>query len=633
MAAWSGLVVGFVELGLFAARVQWEQHGLARKTPHYLWMIPAADLAIFGLAGWVWSWTLGRGTGRLRSLGPWLLGLGAVAAPLLAIPGLPLNACLLLATGVACWLVPLIDARPFAFRSVVRLSARPLVLVVLAMAGVRFTQERRVGGATSMAEGTATAGAPDIVLLVLDTVRADALDPGGPMPRLGALARRGVSFQKAIAAAPWTLPSHAAMFTGRRPSELALGTDRALDDRFPTLAETLARRGYDTGGFVANTLFCSPEYGLARGFAHYEAYPVTPLEALRCSSLGWLICRRIVPVVDRLCELAGRPASHPLEVTFTRKDASTVGREALDWIAQPRSRPYFAFLNFLDAHDPYLPPSGFGPPLSLAQRRVLRDWGEELATRRSPEELRLALEAYHACLTALDDRLGQFLDGLARLGRLDRTVIVVTADHGEHFGEHSRGGQPVVGHRQTVYQPEVHVPLTILAPGRIAPGTVVEAPVSLLDLPATLLDLAGLGAEGSLPGRSLVSGVVGGRAPVAEYSASTELSPALRYQGGAPGLVAVLLDEGKAYHRHGDGTERLYDLTTDPGETLDLAGDRTQHAVLERLRAKLGREARPVDNGTADQGSAGAGAGAGGSSRKRDDSKTERVPSGATRTR
>ena len=137
-------------------------------------------------------------------------------------------------------------------------------------------------------------GVPNVLLIVLDDVRAASLSLYGydrpTTPNLERLARRGVVFSEARSTAPWTLPSHASMMTGRWPHELSVGPDLPLDGTFPTLAETLGREGYATAGFVGNTVYCNALYGMGRGFARYEdAYEnqtVSLFETVRSSGLG-----------------------------------------------------------------------------------------------------------------------------------------------------------------------------------------------------------------------------------------------------------------------------------------------------------------------------------------------------------
>ena len=151
-------------------------------------------------------------------------------------------------------------------------------------------------------------------------------------PNLARLAEQGVRFDCARATAPWTLPSHASLFTGRWPHELSLERNGRLDATFPTLAEFLAGRGYFTAGFVANLFFCGHESGLSRGFATYRDYPVTAGKVLRSSSLGWLLSRTASRIRAELHGflVTGSDASNSLD--FTRKDAAAINREFLDWL-------------------------------------------------------------------------------------------------------------------------------------------------------------------------------------------------------------------------------------------------------------------------------------------------------------
>ncbi|AGA25964.1 sulfatase [Singulisphaera acidiphila] len=604
---WAGLVVGFVELALFLARVQLSQHGLFRKSPHVLWMIPVADLAIFGVIG-LFLTILVRPIPKVGArLSAWLLCTVALTTPLLAVPGLWAICSLLLAAGLACWIAPAIHNRGRGFRRLVRVSLPPLGLALLALVGITIGRDRIVsrGGLT---HGTASPGAPNVLLIVMDTVRADATNLNGSArdttPNLASLAAQGARFERAIATSPWTLASHASMFTGRWPWELSVGPDRALDAHHPTLAEHLGRQGYATAGFAANTVFCTTEYGLSRGFGHYEDFVISPLETLRSSALGWLICRRLVAPLDHLWTAAGREASHPLELSYHRKDAGEINRAALTWIAKQSDRPFFAFLNYLDAHDPYLVPGPAERPFSrrratLSERRALRDWIGETPRKRTPAELRLARDSYDDCLAYLDSQIGRLIAELDRLDRLKDTVIVVTSDHGEHFGEHDRDGYPIVGHRQSVYQPEIHVPLIVVAPKQVPARTVVSEAVSLRDLPATIVALVGDQSRSPFPGRSLLppSSAEDKPAPnravesaaLAEFSPDQEQPVSLRYQPGATSLMRAVVTDDKVYHRHGNGQEEYYNLREDPSESINLAPSQLARGPLNQFRATLNR--------------------------------------------
>ncbi|MHC5540569.1 sulfatase, partial [Singulisphaera rosea] len=382
-----------------------------------------------------------------------------------------------------------------------------------------------------------------------------------------------------------------------------------LDAKFPTLAEALGRRGYRTGGFVSNTVFCTTEYGLSRGFSHYEDYVITPLEILRTSALGGLVCHRLGTLLDRIYPAVGLAPRHPLEVEQYRKTASKVNRDALRWIASERGRPFFAFLNYMDAHDPYLlPPDArrhFGvQPKTLADYQTLRGWIAEERWVPNASQVTLARDAYDDCVAYLDDQLGHLFQELEALGALENTVVIVTADHGEHFGEHQLEGKPVFGHRATLYQPEIHVPLLVISPGKVPAGRVVPGPVSMRDLPATVLDLLGPDPRtaADFPGTSLArtwrpgNGESNGTAdPVeSEFAFNTKLPPLLRYAVPSEGLRRALISEGTVYHRIGQTLEELFDLEKDPGEARNLAKAPEFQQRLGESRQELNRLIPPA---------------------------------------
>ena len=211
------------------------------------------------------------------------------------------------------------------------------------------------------------AGSPNVLLIVLDTVRADHLSLEGyrrpTSPNLERLAKIGIRFDRARATAPWTLPSHAGFFTGRWPHELGVQWLTPLRTDAPFLAEYLASRGYATAGFIANTGYCSYDSGLARGFTHYEDYVLERLNFLRTSVL-------IAGLLGHIYEYGFANDSGPLRwvaefverwfYASHRKDAASINRALLDWLGGRRgqTRPFFVFLNYVDAHSPYTVPQG-----------------------------------------------------------------------------------------------------------------------------------------------------------------------------------------------------------------------------------------------------------------------------------
>ena len=339
--------------------------------------------------------------------------------------------------------------------------------------------------------------AMNVLLVVMDTVRADRLSLYGlraqDHKKPGTLGGKSIQFNQARSTAPWTLPSHASMFTGLWPHQTGVGEDLPLDGTPPTLAEFLTARGYLTAGFVGNTYFCNSWYGLGRGFTHYEDFydedlVISVAETLRSSSLGRCLLRLM---------------NLPIGSERHRKDAAQINSDFLDWLSeQEKGQPFFAFLNYFDAHSPYLLPAGckhqFRRAETAAELNVLLNW-ENCPKQNIPENYRTVVsDAYDDCLTYLDSQIGKLIDELERRGVLDNTLVIITSDHGEELGEHR-----LYGHGQSLYSQELHVPLMILLPGNRAAGRIVAAPVSLRDLPATIVDLLEVSSDSPFPGKSL----------------------------------------------------------------------------------------------------------------------------------
>lgn len=427
---------------------------------------------------------------------------------------------------------------------------------------------------------------PNVLLLVLDTVRAWNLGWYGygrpTTPLLDRRVEQGVVFDRALAPAPWTLPSHASIFTGRYPADLSAGWVTPLDGAAPTLAEVLAQAGYATGGFVANYRYAGASTGLSRGFSHYDDYPATLFEGLRMLGLSRKVLRN--------GSLAEWLAQHRL---FESKYAEQVNREFLDWVDARTGRPFFGFINYIDAHAPYLPPAPYDTMFNPAAdgERLSEQYvaGVERAFGRGPIPgglLTEYLDGYDGSLRYQDAQIDSLLNMLARRGRLANTIVVLTSDHGEHFGEHG-----LVQHGNSLYLPLLHVPLVVLAPGRVPDGFRVEAPTSLTNLAATILDLAGV-SNRSIPGRSLAklwgpdSAVV-----VADtLLAAVDWHRALGRFPPSPlleGSLRSLLVDSLHYIRRSDGIEELYNLGRDFLERQNLVGIPQYRPALLDARRRL----------------------------------------------
>ena len=590
-AAWLGLVIGLLEVGILLVEKYQNRVatiGALRLNRHYPWMIPLAHLAVFGAVGLGLELIRRARPSLANRLAPLALGTLSVLALLLSIRVLNTIACVLLACGVAWRLVPRLWRLRPGFSRVVRASLIPLGLGLIALVIGRHAQ---FAWAKHRAEAKPAAmGSPNVLLLVMDTVRAKSLSlygyPRETSPRLDRLARSGVTFAQARSTAPWTLPSHAGMFTGRWPSELFQYHEQKLDPSVPTLAGYLGRNGYATAGFVANTFYCNAGFGLNSGFDHYEDFyevsHVSPSEILRNAEVG----RRLMALLD------DEPAEHP----DGRKDADRINGDFLAWLSKRDGRPFFAFLNYLDAHAPYVQPPSAGRHFGLrattpADVETLAKWQNREFIPDDPRAVELARDAYDDGIAYLDAALGRLFDELDRRGLAENTLIIVTADHGEEIGEHR-----LVGHGRSLYRDELHVPLLVIKPGRIPSGQLVAEPVSLRDLPATVVDLLGLPEPSPFPGRSLAplwDAPAGGPRPepgpvksevAIRYKTSRNASrpPALR------GPMVSVVGEGLTYIRNSDDREELYRTLEDPAEAKNLAGDEALRPSLGRLRALAG---------------------------------------------
>ena len=582
-AAGFGMVAGLAEVLVHLVR---RQSGRTLfMAPEHVWQVPLADGLVFLVFGLVYA-LIALPVRPLRS--PRIIfgvfGFLAALAVLLLFERIHVAVEVLLALALGVALARALDPRAASLKRLVRLGA-PAALLLLGLTGLSLHLLRTVRERRSLAALPATlAPRPNILLLVLDTVRAWNLGLYGygraTTPGLREWASRGVVFERTLAPAPWTTLSHAVMFTGRHPTELSVTWDRPLDRTFPTLAETLAAAGYATGGFVANYTQTGRPTGLARGFAHYDDYPLEPIAILRRTGLF----RRLAGV-DRVAELVGRRRM------IEGRGAAFINAEFLRWSRDTGGRPWFAFLNYYEAHGPYLPPAPFDTmyfrrPAPVAERYwdlLVRAYGQPPVP---VEDLAISLDAYDGGITYLDGQVDALLKSLEQQGQLGNTIVVVTSDHGELFGEHG-----VISHGNNLYLQVLHVPLLLLAPGRAPAGLRVGSLAALRDLPATLLEMAQIPNPG-LPGRSLARTWNAGGGPLLPDTvlATVDYNRLLPRWPPAPVLKgsmrSVVLDSLQ-YILNGDGTEELYHLGRDSWEIRNLVSLSAYGPDLDRHRGAL----------------------------------------------
>lgn len=424
---------------------------------------------------------------------------------------------------------------------------------------------------------------PSMVVILLDTQRADYLGPYRPdrkgTPVLAALAAESVVYERAFSQAPWTVPSHATLFTGLYPVTHGCSGDvhRWLDDEFQTLAEELRSAGYRTAGFSANPWI--KKANLHQGFDVF-----VPVGA-RFRTL----------FLRELLQLAGMPA---LWADQGAADAA-VQLEQFFAANQGETAPLLLFINLAEPHWKHLPVlsdrlDALPADLSVVEAtRLSADYSGPLAMagQRVSPRLPEALRALYAGAVAYQDRvLGRMLETLRENLDLDQTLLVVTADHGENLGEAGR-----YEHCFAVNDYLLHVPLIVRYPPLFPPGLREPGLCELLDLHVTLRELSGRGVPAELPGRSLVPGRFQPREhiraqgdPFVNHLASMSMVTGMRRDVAefAASQRVVRGERFKLVDREGF-PPRLYDLDRDPDEADNVL---LQHpdeahalqAVLER---------------------------------------------------
>ncbi len=583
----AGLAAGWTETGL-ALFSRLFRGRLWLFGPELVWVTPLAEAGIFLVFGALWIGP-SRVVRRLGTSGvvAGLFGALATFAVLIGFDQIHWAASILLAVGIGTAFGRLAGRAGVSAVAVAAKAAGVGIALVAVAAGSQSAAARLAGMRSAPVTASARADHPNILLLVLDTVRAWNLGlygyARGTTPHLDRRFAGGVVFDRVLAAAPWTLASHASMFTGRWPTALSANWDRPLDERQATLAEVLRTAGYSTGGFIGNYRFAGRSTGLARGFDQYVDYPLDLAEALRMSGM----VRRILRY-PALQEWLGKNR------IIEARSAAAVNRDLLAWVDRHPGRPFFAFANYVDGHAPYLPPAPYD---SLWTKAKGQDYD---VSRRNVEEIKQVFQAaallqdplaeyvdgYDGSISYLDVQIDSLLGALDRRGRLANTIVILTADHGEQFGEHG-----LIQHGNSLYLPLLHVPLAIWGPGRIPPGLRIGNTSSLRNLAATVADLAGVDRS-RLGGRSLAAFW---RADSLDVPADTVVSavdwyPTLSKSPASPlldGSLRSILADSTHYIVRSDGVEELYDVGRDFLETRNLVGMPTYRPALLAARARL----------------------------------------------
>jgi len=416
---------------------------------------------------------------------------------------------------------------------------------------------------------------PPVVFVVLDTARADHFSvygyPRQTTPRFDELALGSVLFLDAVSASPWTLPSHASMFTGLYPRSHGASIKHfRLDADFLTLPEFLRASGYYTFGLSSNPMVGEVTQ-LNQGFDRFD-------EVWRRHAREQLF---LVKLFNRLRD------------RHADKGARKINETVEAWLKAPGNadRPFFLFVNYLETHGPYQPPAAFRdrfldperdgePPeqVNIYDDRYVKYFAGQVEL--SEQELRDLRALYDGELAYQDMRMGELMDSLRRAGVLDRAIVIVVADHGENLGEHR-----MTDHQLSVHDTVLRVPLLLRFPGQLPAGEKVSGTVQLNALYPTVAELLGVDPN-ALPGpfsnQSLLAmireGAPGLDVAFSEYKSPQEILRIIRYK--LPefdvsrldrDLVSARTDREK-YILTSNGTDELYGLAADPAEEKDLCG-------------------------------------------------------------
>jgi arylsulfatase A-like enzyme len=579
LALWVGIVTGFAEVVKVGTDLFYSD--FSNRSRDFLWMTPAFDAAVFLLVGAVLA-----GIVALRVRLSWFVaaglfaGFGATLVFLLVQRLHPL-AAVVLGAGVGVQLGRLTRTRIPAARAMVRrslpwLGAAVVVLCVTSVGWQALADRRR-----ARTRPAAAPGQPNVLLLILDTVRAADLSlygyPRNTTPELAAFATRATVFDRAFSVVSWTLPSHASLFTGEWEYDLGVDWWNGLDEHWPTLAEVLRARGYGTGAFIANTGYLAWDSGLTQGFERYDDYDRT----LWTAALGTALGRVVYPDLrralrERLADLPVLwrvPWPHPNR----HRSAEQISNAFLAWVDQDRPRPFFAFLNLMDAHTPYTAPDSFRFRFRSPLARPVSPfaWMDDPPVRLTPADVRPKQDMYDGSIAYLDSELGRLFRELERRGLLEHTLVIIAGDHGEEFAEHG-----VVDHGHTLYRFSVQVPLIVSFPGHVPAGRRVSEPATLRNVAATVLDLVGVPGPTPMPGRSLARFWT----PGADTTADRIVTSLARPDGR---LLSIVVGDWRYIRHDHPEADELYDFKHDVLERWNLVGTDTGRALLPGFKAAL----------------------------------------------
>jgi arylsulfatase A-like enzyme len=436
------------------------------------------------------------------------------------------------------------------------LAAAGYVLLAVVLSILGF------GGPHQSSAGTKR---PNLLIITIDSLRRDTFDEyvlKHASPVFRRFVSEGRRYQNAHTAFTQSLAAHASMFTGLYPGEHGAVTTRAANGDLVgsplrrdarTLAEVLGAKGYETAAILTNP-WLGPPFGLERGFQTF----VNDATVLSVGSFDLDLAAR--------SSFLGPYLRYADRFLFRKTHVNS--RLFLGWLrSRDRSRPFFAFLHYLDMHPPNVVEASYaerfcsGPYARMDGRQIQRDiWDGRISRDEMPAVKAQVRALYMAALARMDDFMSPVLEELTQRGWLDDTLVILLADHGENLYEKANSYE-----KEHVYNTSSNIPFVMRVPGE-ARGSESDGLVSLVDVPATLYAYCRVEAPGRLEGMSLLQGNPRSADPDGwVYVAGLDGK-------GAAHARAVLFADGYKYIRDGAAREELYDLRTDPREMHPLLG-------------------------------------------------------------
>ncbi|MCU1246190.1 MAG: putative Arylsulfatase [Acidobacteria bacterium] len=510
----------------------------------FLLLLPLALLTARGVR----RLTRGRPRGNVTAASLAVLSLPAVVLAAAVALSPRMTALLLIVAALVVFAAAARLPEPRLARVLSRAGLFAAGCLVLAIAIAPFSVQAKFP-----AQHRAEPGAPNILLISIDSLRADHLHcygyPRHTSPNLDALAQEGARFETVISPTSWTLPAHMTLLTSLPPEKHGVITNHLrLASGIETIPQHLHRSGYATAGFVSTT-YLDGLYGFSRGFDVYDDYTIL----------------RVAGAKSRKAVTSAMVADH-----------------AIRWVEQHSAsspqQPFFLFLHFFDVHYDYNPPLPFARMFDGTYRGPATGDVDLVRSGMQQQDVDHVVALYDGEIAWVDWNIGRIVAALRARGLLDNTIVAVTADHGEEFLDHGQSG-----HFKTLYDEVLRVPLIIRYPKKVAAGRRVEGQVRLMDVAPTLFSLAGV----RLP-HSRIPTEARALACLLKPDALARPTPLLPAFGDLKGEIASLRTaDAKLIVDLRTHREELYDLARDPYERHNI--DAENEPKAEELRALLDR--------------------------------------------